>query len=252
MHMNVNELRNFYFNTQLGNFVSNVIAERILTLWPDLQGLTVLGYGYAPPLIDSFTEAYRQLILMPAEQGVLPCKGSKGNISVKTAESQWPLPTGVIDRVILLHGLETSNNTTALIDECWRVLTPEGILMAIVPNRAGMWARKDYTPFGNGRPYSASQIENVLNKGRFLPARRSSALYAPPGKKGSVTRFTRTIEKTAARVPCGIVAGIHIVEAKKRVFSKHRPGITETVRTQLAHLKGVRIPDPRPASGRVS
>ncbi len=45
-----------------------------------------------------------------------------------------------------------------LLREVWRVLAPSGRMMAIIPNRRGVWTRTDTTPFGHGRPYSRSQI----------------------------------------------------------------------------------------------
>ena len=38
---------------------------------------------------------------------------------------------------------------------CWRW---GGRVLAVIPKRRGLWARMDTTPFGNGRPYSRSQI----------------------------------------------------------------------------------------------
>ena len=58
--------------------------------------------------------------------------------------------------------LETAERVRPLLREMWRVLAPEGRLILVVPNRRGVWARLDKTPFGQGRPYSRRQLEALL------------------------------------------------------------------------------------------
>ena len=41
-----------------------------------------------------------------------------------------------------------------MLREVWRVLAPSGRLMAVIPNRRGVWTRTDTTPFGHGRPFT--------------------------------------------------------------------------------------------------
>ena len=92
------------------------------------------------------------MVLMPGPQGVMPWPAGMPNTSVLTEETLWPVETGAVDKLVLMHGLETSERPSELLDECWRVLGPGGKALFIVPNRAGMWARRDRRPFGYGRP----------------------------------------------------------------------------------------------------
>jgi SAM-dependent methyltransferase len=84
------------------------------------------------------------------------------NVSVLCEETHWPVSTGLVDKLVVMHGLETSDHPAALLEECSRVLGPGGRALFVVPNRAGIWARADGTPFGVGRPYSTSQLESQL------------------------------------------------------------------------------------------
>ena len=52
-----------------------------------------------------------------------------------------------------------------MLREIWRVMASGGQLLAVVPNRRGLWARMDTTPFGHGRPYSRSQITASAARG---------------------------------------------------------------------------------------
>ena len=57
---------------------------------------------------------------------------------------------------------------------------PSGRLIAVIPNRRGVWTRTDNTPFGHGRPYSRAQITQLLRQTWFTPAAWGEALFLPP------------------------------------------------------------------------
>ena len=77
-----------------------------------------------------------------------------------------------------------ASHTAALLREVWRVLAPGGRMIAVIPNRRGMWVRTDTTPFGHGRPYSRAQITQLLRHTWFTPASWGEALFMPPVAKG--------------------------------------------------------------------
>ena len=56
-----------------------------------------------------------------------------------------------------------------MLAEVWRVLTPGGRLLVVVPNRAGLWARMENTPFGYGRPFSRKQLSRLMRDMQFSP-----------------------------------------------------------------------------------
>ena len=106
---------------------------------------------------------------------------------------------------------------TALLREIWRVLASGGQLLAVVPNRRGLWARMDTTPFGHGRPYSRSQITQLLRDAWFTPVDWSEALYVPPIQRGWFLRSAVAWERAGATISAPF-AGVHIVEATKQVY----------------------------------
>jgi SAM-dependent methyltransferase len=153
MHLDVVELRNFYYRTQLGRVAQRAIRDTVAKTWPDARGQTVVGFGFAVPvLLPYLAEARRIVGLMPGQQGVMPWPAGMENVSVLCEETHWPISTGFVDRLVVMHGLETSGHPAALLDECSRVLGPGGRALFVVPNRSGLWARADGTPFGFGRP----------------------------------------------------------------------------------------------------
>src|SRR6202008_3697705 len=104
----------------------------------------------------------RCLAFMPAAQGVVKWPSESPALPALVDELELPLTDAGVDRVLLVHALEMAQDAGALLREVWRVLAAGGRLLAVVPNRRGVWARTDATPFGHGRPYSRGQITNLL------------------------------------------------------------------------------------------
>ena len=217
MSIDVVDLRNFY-GQPLGKVARRIIGRGVRAQWRDTSGQRVLGIGYTPPYLGLFREeAERCLAFMPAAQGVLKWPTARPTLAALVEESELPLTDGAVDRVLLVHALEMTNDPMGLLREVWRVMSSGGRLLAVVPNRRGVWARTDTTPFGHGRPYSRSQINQLLREAWFSPAGWSEALYVPPVSGAWFLRTAVAWERTGATLSAPF-AGVHIVEATKQVY----------------------------------
>jgi len=219
MYTDVVDLRDFYA-TRLGQVARRLLRRRIRMLWPDLSGLRVLGVGYATPFLRAFSdEAERVVALMPAGQGVLPWPEDGPNAVALAEEVELPLQDYSVDRVLLLHALEYSDNARLLLREIWRVLAGGGRLLAVVPNRRGIWARLERTPLGIGQPYTAGQLSRLLRDEHFTPERTSAALFMPPTTSRVMLRAAPAWEKLGERW-FTTFAGVVLVEATKEIYAK--------------------------------
>ena len=256
MHLDVRQIGKFYYGTRLGRIVQRSLGDQVSGVWSNTKGQTVAGFGFASPLLNPFLAASRRVLcLMPAQQGVAAwprLRADSENRSVLVEETNWPVATGLVDRLVVLHGLETCESPAALLDEVWRTLGPGGRAIFIVPNRSGLWARRDVTPFGFGRPYSLMQLETLLQNHRFSPERRISALYMPPSHRPFWIRTARYWEGFSHQFPVPFAAGVLIVEATKRQHAPVGRGLGDAVRAPLEVLDGIRKPAAGPASGRTS
>ena len=190
--MDVVDLRNFYAQ-RLGVVARRFIGHGIRARWDDTTALRVLGIGYATPYLGLFREeAERCLALMPAPQGVVRWPSSKPALAALVEEEELPLTDAAVDRVLLVHALENSTDPVGLLREVWRVLAGGGRLLAVVPNRRGLWARMDTTPFGHGRPYSRSRSRTCCGR---------PGSPRPAGAKRSMCRRSRAAGSCARRWP---------------------------------------------------
>ncbi len=237
--IDVIDLRDFY-SQRLGIVARRLINRGIRARWPEAEGLRVLGLGYPTPYLGLFREdAERCIAFMPAAQGVL--KWPTGRPSLATLVDQYalPLPDSAVDRVLLIHALEMSDDPEGLLREVWRVLAPSGRMVMVVPNRRGVWARTDNTPFGHGRPYSRSQITQLLRQTWFTPSGWGEALFMPPMTGGWILKSAMAWERIGA-VLSSPFAGVHIVEATKQVY-RPIPAHRERVRL-IPSLDPVLVP----------
>jgi SAM-dependent methyltransferase len=217
MSIDVVDLRNFYAQ-RLGVAARRFVSRGIRLRFADTRGQSVLGVGYASPYLGQFREeAERCLAFMPAAQGVVKWPSARPGLSALVDELELPLPDAAVDRVLLVHALEMAHDPGALLREVWRVLAAGGRLLAVVPNRRGLWARMDTTPFGHGRPYSRTQINFLLRETWFTPIGWSEALYVPPIARGWFLRSAMAWERAGSTISAPF-AGVHIVEATKQVY----------------------------------
>jgi SAM-dependent methyltransferase len=241
MSLDVVDLRHFYAQP-LGAVARRFVGRGIRARWGDVRGQRLLGIGYATPYLGLFREqAERCLAFMPAAQGVVKWPSDRPALAALVDDFELPLADVAVDRVLFVHALEMSHDATALLREVWRVLSPGGRLLAVIPNRRGVWARVDTTPFGHGRPYSRSQVTTLLRDAWFTPTGWTEALYVPPIPRVWFLRSAVAWERTGATLSAPF-AGVHIVEAMKQVY---RPAALRRERKRLMPaLEPVLAPSP--------
>jgi SAM-dependent methyltransferase len=217
MWNDVIDLRDFY-QSDLGQVARRMIRRQISRIWPDLRGLRVLGLGYATPYLRLMQEeAERVIAVMPAGQGVIAWPPGEKSLVCLADEAELPLPDRSVDRVLLIHALESTEHVRAALREIWRVLADGGRLLVVTPNRRGIWARLERTPFGQGRPYTPAQLSRLLRDTMFMPEEAATALFMPPFRSRMVLRSAPAWEKIGARwFPT--FAGAILVEAGKQIY----------------------------------
>ena len=218
MWTDVVDLRDFYVST-LGQVARRMVRRRLRELWPDVTGQNVLGLGYAAPYLNGFREeAERVLAAMPAGQGVLHWPPDEAGLTTLIDELELPFPDLSMDRVLLIHALECAEQVRPLMREIWRVLSGSGRLLVVVPNRRGIWARLERTPFGHGLPYTPGQLSRVLRDNLFTPLVSHPALFVPPVHSRMVLSSAPAWEQIGRRI-FTTFSGVVMTEAVKQIYA---------------------------------
>ncbi|AKI03225.1 Methyltransferase domain [Hoeflea sp. IMCC20628] len=217
MHADIVDLRQFY-HSRLGMLAEQSVAMALSSIWDTLPGERLMGLGYAVPYLDRFSpDAERTFAFMPAGQGAVNWPVGGPSATALVFDEELPLPDASLDRILMVHSLEFAENPRETLKELWRVLAPGGRLVIVTPNRRGVWARFEHTPFGAGRPYSRGQLITILRESNFTPGAFAEGLLFPPSERAMILRLRGIFERLGRRM-WPVFAGVIIVEAQKRLY----------------------------------
>lgn len=208
-----------FYGTVWGAVAGRLVRDRLALCWPDLSGKAVLGIGYPSPYLRLWRDqAARCVAATPAQVGITRWPAGRPNLTCTVEEDSLPFPDLCFDRVLLIHGLEAAENARRLLREIWRTMRDDGRLLVVAPNRVGLWAHVEATPFGHGQPYSPGQIGRLLAACLFRVERRDSALYLPPVRSRLALKGAGLWEGAGRRIAPRF-AGVTITEAVKDVYA---------------------------------
>ena len=218
MRHEVHGLRDFYA-TPAGLVAARLLRDHLRGLWPRLPGQAVLGLGYASPFLrlwrpDQPGGGARCISLVPPHMPHWRWPRSAASRTAVGEGESLPFPDLSFDRILLVHGLEHAENARRLLREAWRVLKDDGRLLVVAPNRHGVWAHLERTPFGHGEPYSTGQLERLLRRQMFAVTRREPALFVPPFQTRMLLRGAMVWETLGTRLAPRF-AGVTLMEATK-------------------------------------
>jgi SAM-dependent methyltransferase len=217
MEFRIRDFAEFYESPR-GQVARLIIAHRLRARWSDLSGRRLLGLGYATPYLRPYlSEAERVVAAMPEDQGASFWPGGGRGLSTLVDDQALPFADASFDCILLVHALELADAQRPFLRELWRVLTSDGRLMIVVPNRTSLWAQVENSPFGHGRPYSRGQLQRLLDNALFKVEFWDSALFMPPVGRRSA-RTAAAWDRIGRRL-WPRFGGVHLVEATKSLYA---------------------------------
>jgi SAM-dependent methyltransferase len=241
--MDVVDLREFY-RSDLGLVTARLISRQLAGLGNPAMAPTIMGIGYATPYLQQLAPASSlTLSFMLAQQGVTHWPVDALNRAALVEASDLPLLESTIDLALVVHGLEFADTPLDTLQEIWRVMAPQGRLLLVVPNRRGLWAASEATPFGYGQPFSRGQLAGLLKDAKYSITQWRSALCLPPLKSPGFLKAAPAIEAMAERA-FPRLSGVTIVEAMKQVYAFSSG---KRLRRTLQRFRPVLLPSPQPS-----
>lgn len=218
MYRDVTEIRQFY-QSALGRLTAKTLSRKLRPFWAQelAKDQRILGVGYPQPYLEKCNHPL-SFAAMSATQGLVRWPSHGACRTVLTEDHILPFPDGSIARLLLVHAVENADYLRELMNEVWRVLEPNGSVVLVVPNRSGLWAQSDKTPFGYGRPYSMKQLRNLLFDLQFVIEDYKRALYFPPSHNRLWLSIAPALEFLGEMfIPK--FGGVTLVEATKRLYN---------------------------------
>ena len=221
-----------FYASPAGAAAGRLVAQRLRAMWPALRGQALLGIGHAAPYLDLWRpECGRCVALSPAQLGLARYPAEGPACALVAEEEHLPFADLSFDRILLVHGLEMAEHARRLLREVWRVLKDDGRVLVAAPNRRGLWAHAEHTPFGHGQPYSTGQVTRLLARHLFQVERRDFALFAPPF--APFLRAAPGWERLGRALCPARYAGLSIVEARKDLLAAAPAGAVAVGRRVL-------------------
>jgi SAM-dependent methyltransferase len=208
-----------FYDAPRGAIVAGLIRDRLATLWPDVRGARIVALGYGRPYLGLWRDDASCCIdLTTSHPAPLRSEPTPPSQRCVVDGGQLPLDDLSVDRILLVHGLEVAHDARRTLRECWRVLRDDGRLLVVTPNRAGLWAHVESTPFGQGEPYTQGQVSRLLRTAMFAVDRDEAAVFIPPLDLKPFRSLAPVFERVG-RSLMPRFAGVLLAEAVKDVYA---------------------------------
>ncbi|MBI1275992.1 methyltransferase domain-containing protein [bacterium] len=212
-----------FYSSDLGLLVKRALRQHARQKLCAQPGDQLIAIGHCQPVLGALAQSETAWLCIPGGQGGvrwpenLQSQGGT-NRSVVADEFDLPFPDQSADCLLLMHVLEHTAAPQPMLAECWRVLKPGGRLLALVPNRMGLWAQADETPFGYGRPYSRRQLQRLLHDAQFSVERIDTALHFPPSQRRLLLKMALGLENIGNK-GFSLMPGLLVAQGVKTVFA---------------------------------
>ena len=235
--MELNALNKFY-QSVVGKCARHIIGLHISQLLGTDKDISILGVGYANPYLRRFFSLTDIIVsIVPPFIGAVRWPRLENNRCVYADEDHFPLQNNSMDIAVLVHALEFADSPWAMLAEVNRTLPVGGRVIVVVPNRAGVWARKSSQPFGDGRPYTKGQLQSLMKKSGFEIVGNKYKLFFPPFNFFAHSKIAVFLERWAGWIlpeNSGVIIGNFEKMAMQPVMIK-----TKTILTKNSELQGI-------------
>lgn len=209
-----------FYEGRTGRRAAEAIRRQIARLLPAPWTRRMLGIGFPGPYLPTDRPGRAELAVcarLSRPQTMRPFPGTRHDCVIDGA--RLPFDDLSFDAVLMVHALELSPDPAGLLRAAWKAMADDGILVLVVPNRAGFWAHGDRTPFGHGTPYSGGQIRRLLADGFLRVERHEGALALPPALFGRLPAPLAAAPERLARLSRYPCAGAHLLTARKDLYA---------------------------------
>ena len=184
-----------FYNSYLGDTVLHH-TEKLISNISQLENIqNTCGIGFTTPFLKLIKRKNMRMNIYDCRPDFLEdFSQHQKEINSKSVHEYFiPHDHSSMECVFVSHLLELVEKPLSIIEESWRLLKPNGILITIVPRRSGLWTRYDNNPFGYGRSFSSMQL-NYLTKEFFKISDHQNYLFSPPFEKIFLIKFHNLLE----------------------------------------------------------
>lgn len=127
-----------------------------------------------------------------------------------------PIQSESMDIVLLMHVLETTKHPGTVLQEAYRVLRPNGLLIVLGWNPFGVWRLFQQRIPHHNRYYAASKIKRYLRKARFEVTSHDTICFRPPVQNEALAEKYQWLE-TVGQLLMPYAGAVYLLTATKNM-----------------------------------
>jgi len=235
----------YFYRSVIGKITHETLLKMIHRFWTE-PPKKIIGIGYTDPFLDYFHKhASDCLALTPSFTGAYARTGVESYPTALIQETDLPLKPESHSHILCIHMIEHCAYPDHFLQEAFKALKAEGEMIFVVPNRHGVWARNENTPFGSGQPYTKKQLYKLIQNAGFIITDYQPVLFTRP-RALPVTRYYSHIIEKIGSLFFPRYSGLHIIRALKRVYVPPVQTSKEDLLNIMPVINGL-LPNKQPA-----
>ena len=222
MYQDIIKLEKFY-QSELGKAVQDRIYSKLKKYIYLHDGEKLGSFGFGEPYLSLLPKKKVSIFNFFSQR-----IGIKKNIinerlsNVLLDEEQLPIEDLFLNHIICIHCLEHSENLKKTLRELWRVLSPEGKIYIILPNKKSSWSFSSKSPFSSGFGFSKNQIVRILEDNFFEVQSVDRLVYFPSWNSKLLLNNRFFLEKIGSYF-WRFFNGFYLCVATKRIYANSEP-----------------------------
>ena len=234
MYQDIIKLEKFY-QSELGKAVQDKIYLKLKKYIYLYDGEKLGSFGFGEPYLSLLPKKNISIFNLFSEQ-----TGIKKNIlneklfNVLISEEQLPFEDLFLSHIVCIHYLEHSENLKKTLRELWRVLSSEGKIYIILPNKKSSWSFSSKSPFSTGFGFSKNQINQVLEDNFFEVQSIERLVYFPSWNSKLLLNNRLFFEKIGSYF-WRFFNGLYLCVATKRIYAKSKSKKFSFIKKKSSH-----------------
>lgn len=214
----MSEMFQAFYKTPLGHYVQQTLTQALGEFWERDDRLSLVSMGYPTPFLKATWCCVDKVTILESAYS-----DDHFEEAILTKNGRLPLPDESVDRLLMVHALEYVVDPRPILREAWRVLSGQGRMIVVIPNRFGLWAQRDDTPFGKGAAYTTSQMIGLLQETQFVPIFLRHVLYGFPIHFPFMPDTAPLLIERMGQLFLAGFSGVIMCEVQKQVYGLHPP-----------------------------
>jgi len=218
MYQDINKLEKFY-QSELGKAVQDRIYSKLKEYIYLHDGEKLGSFGFGELYLSLLPKKKVSIFNFFSQQvGIKKNITNEKLLNVLLDEEQLPIEDLFLNHIICIHYLEHSENLKKILRELWRVLSPEGKIYIILPNKKSSWSFVSQSPFSSGFGFSKNQINQVLEDNFFEIQSIDRLVYFPSWNSRLLLNNRFFLEKIGSYF-WRFFNGFYLCVATKRIYA---------------------------------